>query len=583
MRSQRMRQQAPEMDSLRLACGWDKLDLSKPQVLVETVGGESHPSSIHLHRLADEVYKGVLEAGGRPARYDCTDICDGIIQGTDAMDYSLASREVIAWAVEMHAQAGGADGIIVLSSADKSIPGHLLAMARLGLPSILVPGGVQEPGPHSHALPLGNMTLEQVGTIYSQLRRGQIDPREYEFLREYACPTGGTCAFMGTACTMQVLAEALGVALPTTALAPPHFFSTDRNCREAGRQILGLIEANLTAREVMTQQALENAITVHAAIGGSTNALLHLAALAHELDLPFDLERVQEINDRTPFLVNVRPSGRHPSTMLWYAGGVPRVMRELRDLLHLDAITVTGKTVAENLEELERLGWYLYQARFLMNYGLKPEDIVRPREHPLDPRGAITLLRGDLAPNSAVVKRSAVDPKMHTFTGRARCFDSQEVALNAIFAGEITPGTALIIRYEGPRGSGMPEQFYVTEAIASDATLATSVALITDGRFSGASRGPAIGHVSPEAAAGGPIALVEDGDLIHVDLNARTLAIVGVDGREASPEEVELTLAERQQRWQPRPSKYRSGLLGVFTRLASSADQGGAMAVTLTT
>lgn len=577
LRSQIMRRLAPEMDSLRLGCGWDKIDLSKPQVLVETVGGESHPSSIHLHRLAESVNRGVIEAGGTPARYDCTDICDGIIQGTEAMDFSLASREVIAMAVEMHLQAGGLDGMVLLSSADKSIPGHLLAIARLGVPALLMPGGVMEPGPHSHVLPNDNMTLEAVGTIYAQLRRGQIDPKEYEFLREFACPSGGTCAFMGTAGTMQCLTEALGIALPGTALQPPHLFITDRNCREAGRTILRLIRDNITSRDILTAKALENAITVHAALSGSTNAVLHLAALAAELDLPFDLERMQEINDRTPWLVNTRPAGRHPTTMFWYAGGVPRVMWELRDLLHLDALTVTGKTLGENLDDLHNSGWFMHQARFLLNYHLRPDEVIRPRDKPLSALGGLGVLYGNLAPNSAVVKRTAVAAEMQEFTGTAMVFDGQQAALDAIFAGQVLPGTAVVIRYEGPRGSGMPEQYYVTEAIASDPVLSKSVALITDGRFSGASRGPAIGHVSPEAAQGGPLAFVRNGDLIHVDIPGRRLDLVGIDGVATTPEEVARVLAVRRQDWRAPAPKYRRGLLGIYTRLAESADRGGAM------
>lgn len=568
LHSQRMRALNPEIDALRLGCGWTKGDLSKPQVLVETTGGESHPGSIHLDYLASLVRDGIIEAGGATGRYHCTDICDGIAQGTPAMNLSLASREVIALATEMHAVAGHFDGLVLISGCDKALPGHLMASGRLGLPTIIVPAGVMEVGPN-------RATLENVATLHSQLKRGQVSIEEYEFIREHACPSAGSCAFMGTASTMQAMAEALGLALPTSALRPPHLMMMERGCREVGNQIVKLIERGLSSREILTEKALENAIAVHAAIGGSTNALLHLPAIAHEVGLSFSLERVQQINERTPFIVNTRPSGEHPTTMLWYAGGVARVMWELRELLHLDAITATGKTLGQNLDYLEWSGWFEQILRFLANYGLSVEGVIRSVSKPLDKRGAVVILKGNLAPDGAVVKRSAVAPAMHHFVGKARVFDHQEDALKAIFEGNITLGTAVVIRYEGPRGSGMPEQFYVTEAIASEPALSAGVALITDGRFSGASRGPCIGHVSPEAAAGGPIAVIEDGDLILVDLNQRRLDLIGVGGEECPAEQMKSIIGQRLSQWQPPRPRFEKGLLGLYCRLATSASEGG--------
>lgn len=577
--SQQMRRLGPEIDPLRLAVGWTWEDMEKPHILIETVGGDSHPSSSHLPRLATVVRDGAIESGGVVGRYDCTDLCDGILQGTPAMAYSLPSREIIAAATEMHARGGHFDGLVALSGGDKAIPGHLLALARLGLPAIHVPAGGMDPGPWGDSLPHGTMSLEQVGTIHAQLRRGQIDPQEYHFLCENACPSRGTCAFFGTAHTMQALSEALGLALPTSANRPAHLFAMERGCRQAGQQIIQLMRRGITTKDILTQEALENALIVHAATAGSTNALLHLAALAGEAGLRFDYAKVQQINDRVPFIANVRPSGEHAVPFFWYAGGVSRVMWELREVLHRDCLTVTGKTVGENLDELQKSGWLEQQLRFLQGYGLALRDIIRSPEDPVAAQGGIAILTGNLAPEGAVVKRSAVDPAMRHFTGRAQVFDSQERALEAIYAGRVKPGMALVVRYEGPRGSCMPEQYYVTEAIASEPTLNTGVALITDGRFSGASRGPCIGHVAPEAAQGGPIALVEDGDLIRVDLEAGRLDIVGVGGQELPSDEVGRTLAQRRQRWQPPQPKFTAGLLGLYSRLASSAAAGAAMGV----
>lgn len=582
--SQRMRQLGAEVDALRLGTGWGWDDLAKPQVLVESVGGDSHPGSVHLPSLGEVVCQGIAAAGGHPARYHCTDICDGIAQGTGAMNLSLASRDVIAMAVEMHAVAGHFDGLVLLSSCDKSIPAHLMAMARLGLPAILLPGGVMEAGPGraldsagTAELTYNTMTLEQVGTLSAHRRRGELSADEYRFYCEHACPGPGACSFMGTASTMQVMAEALGLAPPGSALRPSHLNAMIRGARQAGALALRLIDRGPLPGEILTQKALENALILHAAIGGSTNALLHLAALANEAGLAFDYGQVEEVNRRTPFIANVRPSGEHDTARLWYAGGVPRLMEELRSLIHLDARTVTGETVGENLEALGRSGWLERQSRFLAGHGLTLRDVVRAIEDPLEGRGAIAILRGNLAPDGAVVKASAVEPEMRRFRGRARVFNGQEQALGAIYGGAIAPGSVLLIRYEGPKASGMPEQFYVTEAVASDAALCRSVALVTDGRFSGATRGPCVGHVCPEAAAGGPIAAVEDGDLVLVDIEGGRLDVVGTGDEEPGPLSMAGVLSQRLQSWQPPPARYGKGLLGLYTRLAASAIDGGAM------
>lgn len=561
---------APEADSLRLGTGWTKADLEKPWTLIECSGGDSHPCSSHLRVLAEKVRDGVLEESGAPAVYFCTDICDGIAQGTEAMNYSLPSREAIAMMAELHTHAGHFDCVAFVSGCDKSVPAHLMAAARLKMPSILLPGGVMQTGP-------SETTLDMVGTYYSMYRRRKIRKRDYQFYRENACPTAGACAFMGTAGTMQVLAEAMGMALPGSALLPAGYALQTRMARNTGRKLLGLFDRRITADKILTQQAFDNAIAVHAAIGGSTNALLHLPAVAKQLGLTFSLQKVAEVNHRVPFILNIRPSGMHPSNLFYAAGGVPALMRELRDFLSLDVLTVTGKTVGENIAELEKNGFFDTLPRFLENYGLSKIDIIRPVTDPLQEAGGLAILWGNLAPKGSVMKRSAIVKEMLKFTGRARVFDTTGNALAAIYNGAIAPGDVLVIRYQGPKSNGMPEQFYITEAISSDRVLSRSVALITDGRFSGGSKGPCIGHISPEAAAGGPIAAVQNNDLIRIDIDNGRLDLVGTEGKERTPSAIEKILKKRLDELQPRRTPARTGLLKVYTERCVSAHLGAYM------
>lgn len=572
------RSQSPEADSLRMGCGWGRKQTDQAWILIETTSGDSHPGSVHLGDLAQFVDKGVVAGGGSPAHYTCTDICDGIAQGTAGQHYSLPSREVMVMACEMHAQAGHFDGVVFLSGCDKSLPAHLIAALRLDIPAVIVPGGVMEAGPES-------FTLEGVGTIYAQKRRGEIDDATYEFLRSGACPSSGSCAFFGTAATMQLLSEVMGLAMPATALIPAHLNALKDAARQAGQRVLELACEDLRPSKIFTQKALENALIVHAATGGSTNALIHLAAMAREVGLDFSYEKINEINRKVPFILNLKPSGKFTSDKIWYAGGVYRILRELKEFLQLDALTVTGLTLGENLEVLEKTGHFNNMPRFLSNYGGTVEDIIRPLSNPLRPDGAIRILTGNLAPDGAVIKVSALSESMRQFIGKAKVFNNQDDAREAVFNGKIQPGDAVVIRYEGPAASGMPEQFYITEAIASNPLLATSTVLITDGRFSGATRGPAIGHVSPEAARGGPIATLEDGDLLQFDLNVGSLNIIGIGGRPLSSAEVESLLAERRKRHQalqeqgqaPATHKYSKGLLGLYCRFALPASEGGGL------
>ena len=343
--------------------------------------------------------------------------------------------------------------------------------------------------------------------------------------------------------------------------------------------LIGRNEIILRLRDMVTRESFENAIMVHAAISGSTNALMHVPAIAHEFGVDLDADTFDRMHRGAHYLLDIRPAGRFPAEYFYYAGGVPRVMEEIKSMLHLDARTVTGKTLGENLEDLRKSDYYEKCDAYLAKTGRARTDIIRSFDAPIGKNGTIAVLRGNLAPEGAVIKHSAVPKEMHRALLRARPFDCEEDAISAILTHKIRPGDAVFIRYEGPKGSGMPEMFYTTEAISSDPELAASIALITDGRFSGASKGPAIGHVSPEAAQGGPIALVEEGDLISIDVEARKLEIVGIHGEPCAPEEVERVLAERRARWTPRPARYTEGALGVFTHLAASPMKGGMMLV----
>ncbi len=518
------------------------------------------PCSYHLPDLAEEwVVRGVREAGGATARYDCTDICDGIDQGTPGMRFSLASREVIAFAVEMHVRGGHFDGMCILSGSDKGTPGVLLAAARTNIPSIFIPGGVMEVGPQG-------VTLEQVGSLYARLRRGEIDQHEYESLALNSCPTTGTCAFLGTANTNVVIAEALGMALPASALIPASSFELGRMAKRAGARIVGMVAEDLTPSRILTREAFENAIMVHAAIGGSTNTVMHLLALAYEAHVDLPLRLFDELNREIPFLVNCRPSGIHPVNYLWYAGGTQWIVRELSEYLHMDALTVTGSTVAENLKEVERSGFFERNRLYFSNFSVEPEDVVKPRTNPLG-LGSLAVLYGSLAPSGAVVKVGALPERFREFAGEAVVFESSGDAIEAIFDERVRPGQAVVIRYEGPAANGMPEQFYITEAIATRKELAEGVVLITDGRFSGATRGPAIGHVSPEAMAGGPLAAVKDGDRIRVDIPHRKLDLQVDEGE----------VSRRLASWRRPGRSFDRGLLAIYSRLALSADHGARM------
>ena len=514
--SQKLRKIAPELDPLRLGTGWKLEDLSKPQIIIESTFGDSHPGSGHLLDLVEEARQGVAEAGGFGARYFCTDICDGEAQGHDGINYSLPSRDMMANMIEIHANATPFDGGVFIASCDKGMPAHLMAVGRINIPSIIVTGGVMDAGPDL-------LTLEQIGKYNAMCERGEITKEKMEFYKHNACPSCGACSFMGTASTMQVMAEALGLMLPGSALMPATSKDLREFAKKAGKQAVWLAEHNLTPDKIVTMKSFENAIMVHAAISGSTNSLLHIPAIAREFGIEIDADTFDRLHRGAHYLLNIRPAGEWPAQFFYYAGGVPTIMEEIKDMLHLDVMTA------------------LYAEAVCVENGR-----IQAKE-------------------------------MFEAVLRARPFDCEEDAIHAVLTHEIQPGDAVIIRYEGPKGSGMPEMFYTTEAIASDATLGASIALLTDGRFSGASKGPAIGHISPEAAQGGPIALVEENDLIEISISNRVLRIVGVNGERKSEEEMEAILKERKSRWQPRENKYTKGVLKQFAEKAVSPMKGGYM------
>lgn len=566
MKSTRERALWAQFDALQMGSRFTYEDVQKPQIMVEDVFGDSHPGSVHLNQLTEQVKYGVFQHGGVPCMYHTTDVCDGCAQGHDGMNIILASREAICDMVEVHASAVPWDGMVLSSSCDKSIPAHLKAMARMNIPAIFLPGGSMRPGPNqTTSLVAGEISLKQ--------RRGTASIQEIRDYKLTGCPSVGACTFLGTASTMQCMAEALGMALPGSALAPATMRDILDYARYTGYAIMNLAEKEITPSQIMTREAFENAIIVHSAIGGSTNATLHLPAIAKELGITIEPELFDEINHRIPHLGNINPSGKHLTESFWFAGGIPYVQKLLKDHLHLDVMTVTGKTLGENLEDMEASGFFTRNLGYLANYGLTRDDVIFPIDK-AEEIGSVAILKGNIAEEGSVIKYSACVKEMLHHKGCARVFDSEEAAHQAVVDHKINPGEIIVIRYEGPRGSGMPELLMTTEAIVCDETLNGTVALVTDGRFSGATRGAAIGHVSPEAARGGMIAFIEDNDIIEYDVEGRTLNVVGINGEELPAEEIQKIFEVRKEKG-IRPAPARKGLMKRYTSAASSAMEGG--------
>ena len=555
-----------QFDALQMGSGFTYEDVNQPQILIEDVFGDSHPGSVHLNQLTEQIKYGVFQTGGTPCMYHTTDVCDGCAQGHNGMNVILASREAICDMVEVHASAVPWDGMVLCSSCDKSIPAHLKAIARMNIPAVFLPGGSMRPGPYqTTSLVAGEISLKQ--------RRGVATPEEIKNYKLTGCPSVGACTFLGTASTMQCMAEALGMALPGSALVPATMRDILDYARYTGYAIMNLAAKNITPDQIMTRKAFENAIIVHSAIGGSTNATLHLPAIAKEFGITIEPKLFDEINHRIPHLGNINPSGKHLTESFWFAGGIPYVQLLLKDYLHLDVMTVTGKTLGENLKDLEDSGFFERNLGYLANYNLTRDEVIFPIDKAPE-TGSIAILRGNIAEEGSVIKYSACVKEMLHHKGPARVFDSEEDAHHAVVEHKIHPGDIIVIRYEGPRGSGMPELLMTTEAIVCDKDLNGSVALVTDGRFSGATRGAAIGHVSPEAARGGRIAFIEDNDIIEYDVEKRILQVVGIAGEVLPAEEIEKIFKRREERG-IRPAPVRKGILQRYTLAASSAMEGG--------
>ncbi|GEL21461.1 dihydroxy-acid dehydratase [Pseudonocardia sulfidoxydans NBRC 16205] len=530
------------------AVGMRDDDFAKPQIGIASSWNEITPCNLSLQRLAQAAKEGVHRAGGYPMEFGTISVSDGISMGHVGMHYSLVSREIIADSVETVVQAERLDGTVLLAGCDKSLPGMLMAAARLDLASVFVYAGSILPG-HVDGREVNiSDAFEAVGACI----KGLITRDELVEIERNICPGEGACGGMYTANTMASAAEALGMALPGSASPPAVDRRRDGSARASGEAVIGMLARGITARDILTREAFENAIAVVMAFGGSTNAVLHLLAIAHEAQVELTLDDFNRIGDRVPHLADVKPFGRYVMSSVDQVGGVPVVMRALLDagLLHGDALTVTGRTVAENLAEID------------------PPDldgtIVHALSDPIHPTGGLTVLRGSLAPDGAVVKSAGFDSA--TFTGTARVFDGEQGALDAVADGTVTAGDVVVIRYEGPRGGpGMREMLAVTGMIKG-AGLGKDVLLITDGRFSGATTGLCVGHIAPEATDGGPIALVRDGDPITLDMTSRTLDI-GVDDDE---------LERRRAEWTPRETELRTGVLGKYIKLVGSA-AGGAV------
>ena len=543
-------QQAPHR-SLFNALGYTEEERQRPMIGIVSSYNEIVPGHMNLDKIVEAVKMGVAMAGGTPVVFPAIAVCDGIAMGHVGMKYSLVTRDLIADSTECMAMAHGFDGLVCIPNCDKNVPGLLMAAARLNIPTIFVSGGPMLAGKVKGQKRSLSSMFEAVGSVAA----GTMTMEELCEFEEKVCPTCGSCSGMYTANSMNCLTEALGMGLKGNGTIPAVYSERIRLAKHAGMKIMELVEKDIKPRDIMTEKAFMNALTVDMALGCSTNSMLHLPAIAHEAGVELNLDIANELSAVTPNLCHLAPAGPTYMEDLNEAGGVYAVMNELtkKNLLHLDLMTVTGKTVGENIKGCVN----------------RDPEVIRPVENPYSETGGIAVLKGNLAPDSGVVKRSAVVPEMMVHEGPARVFDCEEDAIAAIKGGKIVAGDVVVIRYEGPKGGpGMREMLNPTSAIAGMG-LGSSVALITDGRFSGASRGASIGHVSPEAAVGGPIALVEEGDIISINIPENTLNVL------VSDEE----MAKRKEKWQPREPKITTGYLSRYRELVTSGNRGAILEV----
>ncbi|MFU0832511.1 MAG: Dihydroxy-acid dehydratase [Oscillospiraceae bacterium] len=519
-------------------------DLAKPFIGIINSHNEMHPGHVHLNRISEFVKAGVLSGGGVPFEVNTISICDGFTEGHVGMCSVLPSREVIADSIEVYANAHQLDGLVLIGGCDKIVPAMLMAALRLNIPAIVVTGGPMLPAVYKGK----SYATYELKEMAGKLVRGEMSKEEYEYMEGLMSPVPGSCAMMGTANSMSIVAEALGLTLPGCACAHAVTGKKNRIAKQSGREIVRLVEDNIRPRDIVTQKMLNLAVTVAMSVGASTNLCLHMPAIAREAHLHMSLEDIERISSTTPYLAKIKPAGSHTMLDLEHAGGVGGVLRELEPLVDLDQMTVNGKTHRENISQVME----------------RDNSIIRTLENPYNPQSSIAVLHGNLAPGGCVVKQTAVSPKMRKHSGPARCFESEEEAVEAVYNQKIKPGDVIVIRNEGPQGGpGMREMLTTTAALVGMG-YSESVALVTDGRFSGATQGPCIGHVSPEASRGGPIAAVRDGDIIEIDIDARTINI------KLSKEE----LADRLAQLPPFTPKVMEGYLARYSREVSSANEG---------
>ena len=535
--------------ALFYSMGLEDEELKKPIIGIADSFSEMVPGHLHLRELAQDVHDGILEAGGIPREFGTIAVCDGLCQGHGGMRFSLPSREIIADSVEAVVSAHQLDGVVLIASCDKIVPGMIMAAARLKIPAIVVTGGPMLSGKYKDEQ---NLCLSNLREYVGKYQLGQISYEELKQLEMATLPTVGSCNMLGTANTMSCLAEVLGLSLPYMGTAPAVSSEKKRLARASGKRIVAMVREGLTTQKILTQKALLNGVRATMALGASTNSVLHLMAFAHEAGVDLQLEDFDRISREIPYLCNLRPSGAFAVEALHASGGIPAVLKAIEDKLDTDQLTVTGKTLRELLEQQP----------------VVENEVIYPRSKPKNREGGIAILKGNLAPDGAVVKVGGVKPSRYVFTGKARVFNSMEDSIDALSAGKIHSGEVIVLKYEGPKGGpGMREMFMVT-ALLVGRGMDESTALITDGRFSGSTRGPCIGHISPEAAAGGPIGLVEDGDVIHIDIPNRSLTM------DVSEDE----LAERKKHFKP-VEKEKSPLLKKYAALVSSADKGAVLQV----
>jgi len=543
-------QRAPHRGLLR-ACGLSDADLDKPFIGIANSFCEIVPGHVHLNKVAEVVKQAVRQAGGTPFEFNTIAVCDGIAMGHTGMKYSLASREIIADSVETMARAHCFDGLICIPNCDKIIPGMLMAAVRLNIPTIFVSGGPMAAGKTPDGKTADLITIFEAVAAYNA---GKIDENQLKQLECAGCPTVGSCSGLFTANSMNCLCEAIGIALPGNGTILAVDPRRQQLYEQAGKQILALIEKNIKPLDIITQDSLDNALVLDMAMGGSTNTVLHTLAVANEAHIPYDLDRINAISAKCPNICKVSPSSPYHIEDVDAAGGVSAVLREVSKidgLVKTDCLTVTTKTLGQNIAQAE----------------IKNPEVIRPLDNAYSQTGGLAVLRGNLAPNGAVVKTAGVAADMLTHTGPAVIFDSQEQACDGILAGKVKPGDVVVIRYEGPKGGpGMQEMLSPTSYIMG-AGLGQSVALITDGRFSGGTRGACIGHISPEAAVGGPIALLRDGDIIEIDIPNHTINVKLSDAE----------LAERKKSWKPPKPRITEGCLAKYAAMATSADTGAVL------